>query len=222
MSAITGPRPPNVKQDMSEEDIEREVIIGWIEDREAYVIRADKILEGKEPYFKFYDSDELETSEHVARISFTRVGYIEGGEDGLPGFKLNKKQVKIMVEFFESECQEENYRECTYWQYGIVQYNKENVDTSRDWKEVTKKYLEKHPEEFDGSVVLPIDLEMPDYLNELGKYPRDSLKSRRHRTSKNETEARRIRNEARRGRRKLSRTKSLSPGEVSGDDSNTK
>ena len=42
--------------------------------------------------FKFYDSDELETSEHVARISFTRVGYIEGGEDGLPGFKLNKNR----------------------------------------------------------------------------------------------------------------------------------
>ena len=169
------------KRDMSEEeeDIEREVIIGWIEDREAYVILADKILEGKEPYFKFYDSDELETSEHVARISFTRVGYIEGGEDGLPGFKLNKKQVRIMVEFFESECQEENYRECTYRQYGIVQYNKENVDASRDWKDVTKKYLEEHPEEFKGSVVLPIDLEMPDYLNELGK-----LKSRRHRTSK--------------------------------------
>ena len=175
----------NMKRDMSEEeDIEREVIIGWIEDREAYVILADKILEGKEPYFKFYDSDELETSEHVARISFTRVGYIEGGEDGLPGFKLNKKQVRIMVEFFESECQEENYRECTYWQYGIVQYNKENVDASRDWKEVTKKYLEEHPGEFEGSVVLPIDLEMPDYLNELGKYPGDSFKSRRHRTSK--------------------------------------
>ena len=49
-----------------------------------YLIRADKILEGKKPYFKFYDSDELETSEHVARISFTRVGYIEGREDGLP------------------------------------------------------------------------------------------------------------------------------------------
>ena len=175
----------NIKRDMSEEeDIEREVIIGWIEDREAYIIYADKILEGKEPYFKFYDSDELETSEHVARISFTRVGYIEGGEDGLPGFTLNKKQVRIMVEFFESECQEENYRECTYWQYGIVQYNKENVDASRDWKEVTKKYLEEHPGEFEGSVVLPIDLEMPDYLNELGKYPGDSLKSRRHRTSK--------------------------------------
>ena len=75
-----------------EEDIEREVIIGWIEARGAYVIRADKILEGKEPHFNFYDSDELETSKHVARISFTRAGYIEGGEDGLPGFKLNKNR----------------------------------------------------------------------------------------------------------------------------------
>ena len=60
-----------------------------------------------------------------------------------------------------------------------MQYNKENVEASRDWKDVTKKYLEEHAEEFKGSVVLPIDLEMPDYLNELGK-----LKSRRHRTSK--------------------------------------
>ena len=170
----------NIKPNMiGEENIKHEVIIGEIEAYELYLIRADKILEGKEPYFKFYDSDELETSEHVARISFTRVGYIEGGEDGLPGFRLNKGQVKAMVEFFEGECQEENYRECTYWQYGIVQYNKENVDASRDWKDVTKKYLEEHPEEFEGSVVLPIDLEMPDYLNELGK-----LKTRRHRTSK--------------------------------------
>ena len=56
------------------------------------MIRADKILEGKEPHFNFYDSDELETSKHVARISFTRAGYIEGGEDGLPGFKLNKNR----------------------------------------------------------------------------------------------------------------------------------
>ena len=163
---------------------EHEVLIGTIEAYELYLIRADKILEGKEPYFKFYDSDELEESEHVARISFTRVGYIEGGEDGMPEFRLNKDQVRAMVEFFEDECQEENFRECTYWQYGIVQYNKENVDASRDWKDVTKKYLKEHPEGFKGSVVLPIDLEMPDYLNELGKYPGTSSKSHRYRTSK--------------------------------------
>ncbi len=176
-----------------------EVIIGEIEAYELYLIRADKILEGKEPYFKFYDSDELETSEHVARIPFTRVGYIEGGEDGLPGFRLNKDQVRAMVEFFEGECQEENYRECTYWQYGIVQYNKENVDASRDWKDVTKKYLKEHPEEFEGSVVLPIDLEMPDYLNELRKYSgKPHLKSRRYRTRKTGNAEGQSRNKARR------------------------
>ena len=148
---------------------------------------------------KFYDSDELDTSEHVERVPFTRVGYIEGGEDGLPGFRLNKDQVRAMVEFFEGECQEENYRECTYWQYGIVQYNKENVDASRDWKDVTKKYLKEHPEEFEGSVVLPIDLEMPDYLNELRKYSgKPHLKSRRYRTRKTGNAEGQSRNKARR------------------------
>lgn len=33
-----------------EENTEREVIIGEIEAYEIYLIRADKILEGKEPY----------------------------------------------------------------------------------------------------------------------------------------------------------------------------
>ncbi len=182
-----------------EENSDHEVIIGTIEAYELYLIRADKLLEGKEPYFKFYDSDELETSEHVARISFTRVGYIEGGEDGMPEFRLNKDQVRAMVEFFEGECREGNYRECTYWQYGIVQYNKENVDASRDWKDVTKKYLEEHPEEFEGRVVLPIDLEMPDYLNGLRKRSGGaSLKPHRHRTRKSQQCGRTERNETRR------------------------
>lgn len=124
------------------------------------------------PYFKFYNSDSVESATRVARISFLTPRYVYHRSESLPPLILNSKQRKILMAYMNEWCDEDGYDELTNWEYSIIMHNREATNVpwkGRQWKRFNYQYIRSHQYEINHTYpklkrALPIDLPMPNYL----------------------------------------------------------
>ena len=134
-----------------------------------YIVTVDKADTRRgDPYFKFYNGDDVHRGVEVARISYERAEYVEThSSGGHPLFRLSHKQKKALVKFFNEPF--DNDPTITNWQYAIIQHNNEKCRKGAvsgrslhiDFRKLTRAVKDADPE---LKFALPIDLPMPNYM----------------------------------------------------------